>query len=145
MQTYGEMKVYVHALLIWALDECNCLAASPAALPPSKEAQTPCHGSDHLSPASHRGEPDSRQGQSKWDLRWTKWHWDRFFSEFFGLPCQYNSIVSLHIYISSGVLTVQRHSLTPSAWTWKLDLRGDLNVVAKTKILFCWKSRKLKI
>jgi hypothetical protein len=21
-----------------------------------------------------------------WDLRWTKWHWDRFFPEYFGFP-----------------------------------------------------------
>jgi hypothetical protein len=21
-----------------------------------------------------------------WDLWWTKWHWDRFFPEFFGFP-----------------------------------------------------------
>jgi hypothetical protein len=21
-----------------------------------------------------------------WDLWWTKWHWDRFFSEYFGFP-----------------------------------------------------------
>jgi hypothetical protein len=21
-----------------------------------------------------------------WDLWWTKWHWDRFFYEFFGFP-----------------------------------------------------------
>ena len=23
---------------------------------------------------------------SMWDLWWTKWHWDRFFSEYFGFP-----------------------------------------------------------
>jgi hypothetical protein len=28
----------------------------------------------------------TRTGQSVWDLWWTKWHWDRFFSEFFGFP-----------------------------------------------------------
>jgi hypothetical protein len=27
-----------------------------------------------------------------WDLWWTKWHWDRFFSEYFGFPLS----VSLH-------------------------------------------------
>jgi hypothetical protein len=32
----------------------------------------------------------------------TKWHWDRFFFDFFGFPCQYNSTVVLHIHISSG-------------------------------------------
>jgi hypothetical protein len=25
-------------------------------------------------------------GQSMWDLWWTKWHWDRFFPEYFGVP-----------------------------------------------------------
>jgi hypothetical protein len=34
----------------------------------------------------HRGVPDSRPGQSMWDLWWTKWHWDRVFSEFFCFP-----------------------------------------------------------
>jgi hypothetical protein len=26
-----------------------------------------------------------------WDLWWTKWHWGRFFPEYFGFPCQYHS------------------------------------------------------
>jgi hypothetical protein len=26
------------------------------------------------------------RGQSMWDLWWTKWHWDRLFSEYFGFP-----------------------------------------------------------
>jgi hypothetical protein len=24
------------------------------------------------------------QAKSMWDLWWTKWHWDKFFSEYFG-------------------------------------------------------------
>jgi hypothetical protein len=24
-----------------------------------------------------------------WDLRWTKWHWDRFFPEYFGFPVNF--------------------------------------------------------
>jgi hypothetical protein len=40
----------------------------------------------HRAPASHGGGPGSRSGQSMWDLWWKKWHWDRFFSEFFGFP-----------------------------------------------------------
>jgi hypothetical protein len=35
---------------------------------------------------SHRKDPGSRPEQSMWDLCWTKWHWDRFFSELFGIP-----------------------------------------------------------
>ena len=29
-----------------------------------------------------------------WDLWWTKWHWDRFFPEFFGFPSQFHSTVA---------------------------------------------------
>jgi hypothetical protein len=30
------------------------------------------------------GGPRSIPGRSMWDLWWTKWHWDKFFSEYFG-------------------------------------------------------------
>jgi hypothetical protein len=33
-------------------------------------------------PAFNCGGP----GQSMWDLWWTKWHWDKFFPEYFGFP-----------------------------------------------------------
>jgi hypothetical protein len=66
----------------------------------------------------------SRSGQFLRDLWWTKWHWDRVFSEFFVVPCQYHSTVALHTHVSFldwtiGLLVaaVQRHSLTPSTWT----------------------------
>jgi hypothetical protein len=58
-----------------------------------------------------------------WDLWWTKWHWDRFFSEFFGSTRQYHYTAVLHTHISSGgwtcplVEAVQRRSLTPSKST----------------------------
>jgi len=44
----------------------------------------PFHGSGGSLPARHREGPGSSPGQSVWDLWWTKWHWDRFCSEFFG-------------------------------------------------------------
>jgi hypothetical protein len=43
-------------------------------------------------------------GQSMWDLWWTKWHWDRFFSEFFGFPLWiYHSTVTLQTHIIWGM------------------------------------------
>ena len=33
----------------------------------------------------HRGGPGSFPGQWMWDLRWRKWHWDRFLTEYFVL------------------------------------------------------------
>jgi hypothetical protein len=40
-----------------------------------------------------------------WDFLWTKWHWDRLFSEFFGFSCQYHSTMALalHTYITWGM------------------------------------------
>jgi hypothetical protein len=35
-----------------------------------------------------------KQGQSMRDMRQTKWHWGRFFSEFFGFPYQYHSTIA---------------------------------------------------
>jgi hypothetical protein len=31
------------------------------------------------------------QVKSVWDLWWTKWHWDRFFSELSVFPCRFHS------------------------------------------------------
>jgi hypothetical protein len=41
--------------------------------------------------ASHHRWPGSIQGQCVWDLWWAKWHWEIFFSEYCGFPCQYHS------------------------------------------------------
>ena len=51
----------------------------------------PCCYSRGHSQTSHSGGPRSNPPQSMWDLRWTKWHWDRFFSEHFDCPCRYHS------------------------------------------------------
>jgi hypothetical protein len=71
--------------------------------------------------ASHRGGLGSFSGHSTWNLWWTKWHWDRFFSEFFSFPLSvYHSTVDHHTHISRGARTtgtlmgtVQRHSPHP--------------------------------
>jgi hypothetical protein len=49
--------------------------------------------------ASHRSGP----GWSMWDLWWTKWHWDKFFSKFFSFPCQCYSTMALHTHIIWGM------------------------------------------
>jgi hypothetical protein len=46
-----------------------------------------------------RGGPVSRPGHSMWDLWWTKWKWDRFFSEFLGFPlsiCNSTVVLQTH-------------------------------------------------
>jgi hypothetical protein len=50
-----------------------------------------------------------------WDLWWTKWHWDRFFSEFFGFPLSiHNSTVDLQTHIIWGMrnMLAQRQAST---------------------------------
>jgi hypothetical protein len=45
-----------------------------------------------------------RPGQSMWNLWWTKWHWDRFFSELFGFPLSvYHSTIALQTHIIWGM------------------------------------------
>jgi hypothetical protein len=50
-----------------------------------------------------------------WDLWWTKWHWDRFFSEFFNffLPISFHQgsiliYIILELIIGSLEVTVQK-------------------------------------
>jgi hypothetical protein len=74
--------------------------------------------------ACHCRGPGSCPSQSLWDLWWTKWHRDRFFSDFlFRFPIRIIPL-GLYTHISSGwwtigplVSTVKRHSLTVSTWT----------------------------
>jgi hypothetical protein len=46
----------------------------------------PCHGSGGYWSVSHRGGPGLCPRCSRWNLRWTHWKWNRFFSDFFGFP-----------------------------------------------------------
>jgi hypothetical protein len=57
-----------------------------------------CHGPINLSHGLHCGVP----GESVRDLWLKKWCWYRFYSEFFGFPCQYHSTVALHSHVSCG-------------------------------------------
>jgi hypothetical protein len=70
------------------------------------------------------------------DLGWTKWHWDRFFSELFGFPLTIVVSLGLHTHLSSGgwrtgllLAAVQRHGLTPSTWTTTLAPASLTNFV----------------
>jgi hypothetical protein len=46
----------------------------------------PCHASGGSSPVSHRGGLGSVQPLSVCDRWLNKWRWDRFSTEYFGLP-----------------------------------------------------------
>jgi hypothetical protein len=54
--------------------------------------------------------PDFAPGSIQWDLRWTKWHWDRFFSQFFGFPLS----ISFHRVLHVPKLKKKKNLYTPS-------------------------------
>jgi hypothetical protein len=59
--------------------------------------------------ASHRGCPGSIPDQVMWGLWWTKWHWSKVFSVYFGFPCQFSFHRLLHIrHLSSGAVTIRQ-------------------------------------
>jgi len=43
--------------------------------------------------------PGSVPGQYMWDLWWTKWHWDKFLSEYFVFPSHYYSTNTPYAFI----------------------------------------------
>jgi hypothetical protein len=49
-------------------------------------ASWPCHRSGSWSPTSRSRGQGSVAMHSVWNLWWTKWHWDRFLSRYFGFP-----------------------------------------------------------
>jgi hypothetical protein len=74
-----------------------------------------CHSSGVWSPVSRRGGP----GQVMWNLWWLKWHWGRFFLEYFSFPCQFSFYQLLHTYLllrarTIGPLVVGMSDLTQS-------------------------------
>jgi hypothetical protein len=90
------------------------------------------------SPPSHRGGPDSRRVKSMWDLWWTKLHWDRFFSEFFGFPCQYHSTAALHSPISPGGRTIDPLVVAVQRQSHSIDMNKNKTTVTWTRTRQRW-------
>jgi hypothetical protein len=60
-----------------------------------------------------------------WDLWWTKWHWDRFFSEFFRFPLSmYHSTVALQTHIIWGMRQYASIKAGIHAWVWPTPPSG---------------------
>jgi hypothetical protein len=91
-----------------------------------------CHGLGVQSLASHCGDPGSRTGQSMWDLWWTKWHWDRLFSEFicFPLSISFHRRSPTYIIFSEGCLKNRSsgHWLLKVAVPWLRRLVASLSL-----------------
>ena len=65
-----------------------------------------CHGSDSLLLDCHLGGLGSILGQSMWDLCWIKWHWHRFFCEYFGFGFSlsfYRCSIVIHSSVTNGL------------------------------------------
>jgi hypothetical protein len=72
----------------------------------------PLHSSGGYTPATQHGSPSSLPGQSMWDFWWTKWHWGKFISEYFGFPLW---IITLPSSILSSVIR-DRHNGPAYGW-----------------------------
>jgi hypothetical protein len=68
--------------------ELHEISATAHVLDSSYILSWPRHSSSNQSLASHSRRPSSLPGLIKSDLWWTKWRSNRFFSEYFGFPCQ---------------------------------------------------------
>jgi hypothetical protein len=59
-----------------------------------------------------------------WDLWWTKWHWGRFFSEFFGFPLPISfhhcSIFICHHPMRCAIAPTKQHIITTSVLSYGL-------------------------
>jgi hypothetical protein len=71
-------------------------------------------------------------------LWWTKWHWDRFFFEFFGFPCQYYSTVALHTQITWGKNNRHIGGHSPDTQSHSIDMNNNklFFVMVKCCVLF---------
>jgi hypothetical protein len=65
-----------------------------------------------MAQASHNGGPGSIPGHYMRDLWWTKWHWDRFFSQYFCFPCQYHYTSASNLSSSSTCCSYQTDKRT---------------------------------
>jgi hypothetical protein len=68
--------------LVFMQSEMNVIHASKTDFPMTRLKTVPWLRS--LVTGLSQRRPGFTPGQSMWDLWRTKWHWDRFFSEFFG-------------------------------------------------------------
>jgi hypothetical protein len=72
----------------------------------------------------------SRPEKSMWDLWWTKWHWDRFFSESFGIPLSiYHSTIALQTHIIRGMCNMLEKKRHPRLGLTHPTLKKHLQIV----------------
>lgn len=77
-------------------------------------AYRPCHGWGSYFPASYQRGPGSTPGQAMWHLRWIKWQWKRYLSEYlcFPLPASFQQFSAL---IASSVTDITEPKQLPTA------------------------------
>jgi hypothetical protein len=119
------LRAFVHPQIKWMneINECGAHGRMILTVKPKNSEKTlsQCHFVHHKSHwiyvganlgcrgerlATYRlshGTAISCPGQSMWDLWWTKWHWDRSFSESFGFLLSVSFYhCSIFTYLSSG-------------------------------------------
>jgi hypothetical protein len=52
-----------------------------------------------------------------WDLWWIKWHWDRFFSDFFGFPQSIYHSTAANMSANGSSSDTQSHPIIINQWS----------------------------
>jgi hypothetical protein len=86
------------------------------------------------------------QIKSIWDLWWTKWHWDRFFSELSVFPCRFHS-TGAPLIVKIGKTTAHLHHRVAQEvlrlWCVRSICCGALHhAKKKSRHLHCWNFRR---
>jgi hypothetical protein len=67
--------------------------------------------------------------QSMWNLWWTKWHWNRFFSEVFGFPL----LISFHCGSTYSYIT-----WSMKVWCWWGKLKNSEKTLSQCHFVHTW-------
>jgi hypothetical protein len=95
---------------VTALADIRCVVCPPLRFVTCSKLTGPPDDSGGKSPASHSEGPASILGTFMWDLRQTKWHSNRLFSQYFSFPLLvlfHQCSTHIHSSLSDAVLSQQ--------------------------------------
>jgi hypothetical protein len=137
---------FIHQHYACIVYSCNCdNGLNPEQLKKFRFQSNLIIGCDMAHVASHSPLTSEDQVHARitpGGMWWTKWYWDRFFSEYLGFPCQYHStMVSQYIILVYLQNTLRSKTRRPY-WTLLRDTFSPL-VIASSSLEYTenWNTR----